>query len=407
MPRFNPGDVAVTKLQIVSPRTSTWDFTVNFLSCTITETIFTPGVQGTIEVIDYDDLLGKLKIAGDEEVMFNMQKPNGLALKYNFHLNSVQEVEVTGTMKAKIYKLEVISREVLKGQAVYAQKGYNQPISEIVQDMFKKLDSKLPIQVEQTKGKRNFKVVNQPVFHAIETLRKESVSQKNKTSNYMFWQTWRGFYFKTLEGMMQGGDVKRLKQDMTVGYSIYSDVDSSILAWKVNQTMDAIKRLQAGTPNQRVTTFNINTNQFRRKDFKDVKPITAMGAGTITALATFNALFPKANRTVFRYVNPNPSLNIEKSHVPETIPDKMMNLAQMQEQQLHLTTIGDPVLEAGKTVYCTIPKAIAKAGMTELDPVASGRWLISKVEHNIRRPDVRPRYICHLECLKGAYQERM
>ena len=85
--------------------------------------------------------------------------------------------------------------------------------------------------------------------------------------------------------MMQGGDVKRLKQDMTVGYSIYSDVDSAILAWKVNQTMDAIKRLHAGTPNQRITTFNINTNQFRRKDFKDVKPITAMGAGVITALA--------------------------------------------------------------------------------------------------------------------------
>jgi hypothetical protein len=89
--------------------------------------------------------------------------------------------------------------------------------------------------------------------------------------------------------------------------------------------------------------------------------------------------------------------------MPETVPNKMVNLAQMQEQLLHMTVLGDPVLEAGKTVNCNIPQITASTQNSQLDPQASGRWLIAKLEHQIRKPGVQPRHICVLECLKGAY----
>jgi hypothetical protein len=40
----------------------------------------------------------------------------------------------------------------------------------------------------------------------------------------------------------------------------------------------------------------------------------------------------------------------------------------------------------------------------EPEPQMSGRWLISKLEHKIHRSDVRPRYVCNVEGLKGAYE---
>jgi len=79
-------------------------------------------------------------------------------------------------------------------------------------------------------------------------------------------------------------------------------------------------------------------------------------------------------------------------------------MAQMQEQLMNMTVIGDPVLEPGKTITCNVPKVSAETNSIELEPQISGRWLIAKTHHEIRMADVRPRYQCHLECLKGGYE---
>ena len=108
---------------------------------------------------------------------------------------------------------------------------------------------------------------------------------------------------------------------------------------------------------------------------------------------------------MFRYVHANDRLNIDKSHVPETVPYKMMNLAQMQEQLMQMTVLGDPILEAGKTIVCNVPKITSQTGLAQQEPQMSGKWLISKTQHVIQRPEVRPRYLTNLECIKGAYEE--
>jgi hypothetical protein len=130
-----------------------------------------------------------------------------------------------------------------------------------------------------------------------------------------------------------------------------------------------------------------------------------LGAGLITALSTFKALFPNANRTVHRVVNPNQAINVDKSYVPSTIPYKQLNMAAMQEQMMQMTVIGDPNLEPGRTITANVPKITGTTGSNEPEPQMSGRWLIAKTHHEIRRPDVRPRHVTNLECLKGAYEE--
>ena len=400
----NPGDVFVDVVQISSPRSRSWNMAANFLSAVVNETIFTPGVTAEIEVVDQEDYIGQLKIAGDELVTFQFRKPDGATAKYDMHLNSVKEVEIKGAMKTKIYKLDCVSRETLAGQGKYVQKAYNTTIGGIVQDLFKQLGSKLPVNVEATKGKRNIKIPNQPVLHAIEMLRKQAVSEKNKSSNYLFWQTKSGFHFKTIEELVKGNPVRIFKQDNTVGKSIRSDFDSNILAWKVRQNMDAFNRVKNGATNQRVVTFNAHTLEYKKANLKK-KPteMTNIGRGLITGL--LDGVIQGLERTVFRYVHANDRLKIDKSHVPEALPYKMLNLAQMQEQLMHMTVLGDPVLEAGKIIVCNVPKITSQTGNMEPEPQMSGKWLISKTQHIIQRPEIRPRFLTNMECIKGAYQE--
>ena len=409
MASFNPGDVFIENITIVSPRVPAWNMARNMLTASILETIFTPGVMGEIEVIDQDDYLGNFKITGDELVQFQFKKPNGLTAKYDFHLDSIKDVKIIGAMKSKVYKLNVVSREVLTGQANHVQKGYNTQISAMVSDIVKtSLNTKLTVNAEETKGQRNLKISNQPALHAIEMLRKEAVSNESKSSNYMFWQTWKGYYFQTLEYMLKQGDVKTFKQENTINYNPFTaDIDSNIIAWSVKQNMDAMNRIQTGALNQRVSVFNVHTNQFVKNDIKlNQKDVPQLGLGTLITEA-FKSLFGNGNRSMLRYVNHNLDINVGKSYVPDAAAYKMLNLSKMQEQMLHMTVIGDPVLEPGRTINNKIPRVTSKTGSIDLDPQVSGQWLISKVEHQIRGPDVKPRYVCNLECLKGAFAEKV
>jgi len=407
MASYNPGDIFIDAVTINSPRTSGVNLARNFLQADVTETIFTPGCIAQIKVVDMDNYLGQLKITGDESVTFTIRKPNGGTANYQMHLNRVIEGEILASMKAKTYTLDCISREVLHGQTKQVQKAYNKPIHSIVEDIFGMLGSSLPINTKPTKGNRNIKIPNKPLFHAIEDLRKQAVSQNSLSSNYMFWQTHSGFNFMSIEDMFSGGDVKTFKQENTVGHSMFSDVDTNILAWNLKQSMDAINRIHAGALKQRVATFDTHTNTFKWKDIvPDLSKFNNLGKGLLITSAFIN-LFSQgnSNRTVFRYVNHNKDLNIDPTHVPDTIPHKMANLAQMQEQLLHMTVIGDTVLEAGKTIYNNIPEVTSVSGNMNPDPQAHGRWLISKVQHEIRSAEVRPRWVSHLECLKGAYED--
>ena len=406
MAGFNPGDIFIDAVSVSSPRGGSRNLARQFLSADVTETIFTPGCLVQIRVIDFDDYLGTFgKLTGDETVTFTFRKPNGGSATYNLHLNSVKEVEDTGSTKSKTYMLDCISEEVFHGQAKHVQKGYNTTIDGIVQDIFSQLGSKSGIKAESTKGKRNIKIPNQPLFKAIEMLRKEAVSEKNKSSNFMFWQTHSGFNFKSIEEMMSGDDVKTFRRDNAVGHNQNSNFDVNAIAFKVLHSMDAINRIHSGAMNQRVATFNTHTNTFT---WQDIKPkgsdLKNLGNGIIMTANFINA-FSSGMRAVMRMVNHNEDIKIDKSHVPETIPHKMMDLARMQEQTMHMTVIGDTVLEAGKTINNQFPKITSEPNNRDPDAQASGRWIISKVKHEIRGPDARPRWVSHLECLKGAYEE--
>src|SRR5947208_10395207 len=100
--RYNAGDIIINNLSV----STGWDLVANFLSASIVESIFTPGVHAEIEVIDYLDWLGTYQLQGGETVNFNFTKPNGSTANYDFALNAIHNVELHGAMKSKVYKLD-------------------------------------------------------------------------------------------------------------------------------------------------------------------------------------------------------------------------------------------------------------------------------------------------------------
>jgi len=407
MAGYNPGDLLIDDLTISSPTKGTWQAAPNFLSGNVTETMFTPVVLAHINVLDDRDWLGDLKtLKGDETVTFTYRNPAGTRASYNFHLNSVKDIESQGPEASKTYTLECVTREPLHAQVNHVQRSYNTTIGEMIADIVQKDFKGQMAKTAETKGKRRFAVPNQPALHWVDKMRAEAVSAKNKGSNFMFYQTWRGFYFQSLEDMFDDPDAKVFKRENTIGSSLSKTVDDNILAWKVIQNFNATNRIHSGVMNQRISTYDPHTHKFVSQDLKPkTEELNSLGRGLITTLATFLEIFADGIQHHHRMVNPNKNTDISKSYVPETIPYKQLNLAQMQEQEIHMTVIGDPNLEPGKTIMANVPQVSANMNNKKPDPQVSGRLLISKVQHEFRMPQDRPRWISNLECLKGAYQE--
>ena len=330
---------------------------------------------------------------------------DGGNLKYILMLNNVVEIENQGALHAKVYKMICVPLETLKGQGVYIQKSFNTTIDKIVQEVYSKVQSTYQLETEPTKGERSFNIQSEPAFHVIEMLRKEAISEKYPTSNFMFYQTAKGFNFKCMDYLANQDVVKTYKQTNLVGYTFNNPlVDINILTWRINQMHDAMSRIKTGVVNQTVSTFNVYTNDFNVKTFSKIPGTTEMGAFVPTTMPTFWQLFEDCFRNVLRVINPAEELKIGPSYIPDNLQNKMVNLAQWLEQQLIATVIGDPVLKAGVVIKCDVPQVIATE-TSKLDIQVSGKWLCSKIHHDIRRPDVRPRWITRIEAIKGAFAE--
>ena len=150
---YNPGDIFVDSLVISSQR-GTLDLTKSFVTSSVYESIFTPGIMADIDVLDTNDELGQLKIVGDETVSFAFKVPGGESATYKLALHKLDDNKSsTGAMKSKQYTLKCVSEEAFHAKTNYVQKNYNTQISGMVKDIVKDyLKSNKEVEVEETKG---------------------------------------------------------------------------------------------------------------------------------------------------------------------------------------------------------------------------------------------------------------
>lgn len=402
MSSYNPGDVFVNNLVVSSGR-GTLNLTKIFLSAKIFESIFTPGIIGHIEVLDTEDYIGNLKLSGDETVNFSFKSPDRESLNYNLSLNSVDEVQDLGSMKAKVYQLTCVSTEVLKAKAGPIQKSYNTQISSMVSDVFSSfLSSSKSIDIEATKGIQRFISPSLKPFSLIKELKKRAVSLENKSSNFLFFENADGFKFKTIEGLVKAGVSHYFKQEDTVGSSYRSSMDNNILAYKLYKQMSATDRIGMGGLSQKTGTFDIRTNEYKVETKKiNESDYTFGGLGSMSSSA-FKSLFGNLPG-IFTFINKNSK--DPNTYLQDGIVDKAAYLSSMSQNQLDIEVPGNSSIKAGEMALINIPKKVSITGMNSGEVLVNGKFLLAKVAHIIKRPSFRPRYVVSMECLKGAYEQ--
>ena len=407
MAGFQPGDLTVKKFTINSDRGSL-DLSKSFVSASIYESIFTPGIVVDVEVLDTDDQIGQLKVSGDEKVEITFEIPGGSSATYKLGISNLGEVKGnTSSLKHKAYKISMVSIEALKAKNNYVEKTFNSQISNIIKDIHKDfLHSDKKIEVEDTQGTQNIKISHKNPYEAIEIAMKRAVSSENKSSLFVFFETRSGsdqiFKFTTIEKLFKGSSVKTFKQSSSINTSMDNKSDDQIFGVETPNQFNAVDRIAVGGQ-VKVATFNLRTWEYTTntvtKNSKDYKT----GGESDPNTGKFNQEYRESQGQAKPrlLLVPVDTSQRAKTNIPTYIADRQTFASALMQGTVKIRVPGDLKLKAGDVITANLPTRKGTTENVNNDSSMSGKFLISRIHHDIGKPEEKPRYTCVIELLKG------
>jgi hypothetical protein len=403
---YSVGDINVDTFLFVSQR-GTLDMSTSFVSASIYESILVPGTVCDVVIVDTQDQLGTLVLAGDEMVIISFKVLGSVTANYIFSVHELAELTSVGAQRGKSYTLKCVSEEAMHAKTNYIIKSYKMLCSQMIKDVHEKyLRSGKPITIEDTMSPQKILIQNEGPYAAIRRIRSLSVSSSNRSSSYVYFENRKNeqqaYNYVTIEKLFQNAPVKSFQQSDALNTNALIRNDNNILAYKLPTQFSSIDRLIYGGP-RRITTKNLTTQEYETR----VVQTTDLsgrdgGSGTLvsTALANtyFNSRNPPPSHGVIDYYRP-------ATNIPENQPQQQAYIADLLQNSIKIRVPGDTILTAGAMINCTIPNKNGFTGPRTEDDLISGKFLIARIHHKIGAFGEQPRYTCIIECLKGKYNE--
>lgn len=406
---YVPGDILVRKFTISSDRGSI-DLKTGFVSCSIYESIFTPGMMADVKILDDEDKLGEVKLVGDETVEMQFEVPGGITTNYKFAMHTLENVNMaSGTLNSKMYLVKLVSKEALNAKTNFVQKSFNTQISNMVQTIHKDfLKSDKEIEVEETKGTQKIVFPHYNPYKAIDMIRRRSVSNENTSSAFVYFETRspeeQKFRFTTIEGLFDQDPVRSFKQQDTVGHSIYNEAVDNILALEIPHQFNIIDRIKVGGK-RIVKSFDSRTHEYNTEN-REVKDTDQKTGGKGSYISS------KEKAEYYDAPKINPTSFIAKdwsqrpvTHIPEKTIEQQQYISTLMQNAVKMRVHGDFALVPGAIIEAKIPNKKTTTENKDEDPLISGKFLISRIHHQINEFGMNPRYTCVIECLKGNMEE--
>jgi len=416
MSGYNPGDVEVIELKVTPNAGQDVDFTRSFITFDIYESIFAPGIIAYITILDTNNIVNEVKLAGGENVSFAFSTPGGPTAEYKFVLNAIKDSRAPSGQKSKSYTLECVSQEAFDARSKYVSKKYDlKTYSEMVQDIFESDDfigSKKKIEVEDTKGMYRYVVPNTKPYQAIDLMRRRSISPENKSSSYVFFENRDGFFFKTIEKIFKEGKiVKEYVQNEAIGSDFLNANPNNIIAMETPQQGSMSKTIASGNMSQDYRTYNFQTLDYKTKNVKDpAKDTTTGGASTDNRIP--NSLKDKygkedkPNKISVVPANNEKQLGAGRNtEIGMTSPIQIAYADALASSTVKISVFGDTDLKAGVLVKANLLQKSDSTAAPGTDTSLSGKFMVSALRHMVRHPGVKPRYTCEMELVKGGYEE--
>ena len=400
----------------------------------IYENMYNGAMTGSLVISDAVNLIGNLPIQGTERLTFKLTTPGQDPIDCTDETgNPMYIYKLTDKQQhndgMQIYVLHFCSREFLRNLRTKVSQAYSGTYDEMVNAiMYDKdlLDTRKKVFFQKTRNQDKVVVPNRRPFSAISMMCKRALAENSKSAGYYFWETTKGFHFRSWESLCVQATGRKRKSVATFRYMPMNitddDVDEKILhdftsveEYKfVNNFHDVAANTALGTYAHRVITHNIYDKSYRHDDYhyhdsyrltKHTEPHVPIVDTPVDYDNNGISDYPESRVTVmpttqFAHGEDTGAYGIETEQDGKTegLRESLVNQT-IAGTKLVMTVKGQSNLQTGDVInfnLLSVENRTNSAGAP--DPQYSGRYIITKIRHRVTADD----YKMILECSKDS-----
>ena len=391
------------------------------LTMSINEDIFHNNLQGVVTVYDMQDIRSLLPLTGLERLSLSFNTPGFSGYDFTedngtpFQIYKVDRIKRDRENdKGQLYKIYFCSPEMYNNQISTVSRAYSGPVEKAVEDILRSknyLDSKKDLFIEDTKTNAKYVVPSLKPFGCINYLSSQAISGKYNNAGYLFYETARGFHFRSLESMLaMGGSVGRptrwnfntkivniqdtqkeeiknipRRMETIIHYEFYKPVDilsNLVNGFYANQVIahDAFNKTLTTTnfnyKDNYSKNFHLETTGDEQDEFKMIMPIADLND-------TGNALYEKPEQKKMVVTETSKVHNdYEFTSTSGTLGKRISQKHGYTNMNMSMLVYGNTSLNAGDIINFSSP--LLQPGEDIIpSPYTTGRYLIMSLKHTI------------------------
>ena len=414
------------------------------------ESIFNNALTGSLVITDAQNLIAKLELNGTERISFKLSTPGALDNRntidasvetghpfYVYKITDRRQI-APGT---NLYTLHFGSREFMRNLRTKVSQAYNGNIAyQVIKILMDEnyLDSKKEISYEPTGNINDIVIPNMRPFDAINMIAKKALPEKSDGVGYYFYETTKGIYFRSWDNMcsVKGRHNRKTKQifrympmnvnDETIDDKMNHDYQSVESYRFVNNFHDIAANTPLGTYAHKAITYNLfdksydesiynyeidymrskhtdqTADRFAKEKYAvaaesivdtDDKKISEYPDSRVSLQATTQFLHDEDKAA--RY-----GLDVKQDGV-KFIQGESIKNSILYGTTLHMVVKGQSYLEPGDIIEFKLISVDEKNPDGEEDPQYSGRYVITKIRHQVNAT----KYTNAIECVKDSTKQ--
>ena len=252
------GEFILEKCELISSSGIAADISKVVVEINIFEDIFSNSLTGSIIITDTNNLADNMPIIGQEYISLKVVTPSlrDDAIDFTKNVFCVFESNRTpSSTNSEVIELKICSPELLRNHRTRVSKSYEQTADQIVKSVMeneKYINTKKDLYIEPTLGIRKILSPNYHPFHLIRNLTRESMSAKNDSPHYLFFENIHGFHFRSIQSLYDDGIQGEFHYGDKGTDEVYSDSSD---AGKIVQSFKRI--LSLSVPSKNNSLFDI------------------------------------------------------------------------------------------------------------------------------------------------------
>ena len=407
----------------------------------IYESIFANSLTGSLVISDSTGLIGKLPVQGTERLTFKLSTPGTLPIDCTeesgnpMYVYAVSDKQQDGDTK-EIYTLHFASREFLRNIRTRVSQAYSGRINEMVASILgdeNYLDSRKTLKVQKTRNQDKIVIPNMHPFQAINMLQKRALADNSNSAGYYFYETPRGFHFRSWESMFTDSRGNQRVAKQSFEYMPLNMTDDmvnqgnpkknkitheyqSVEGYRfLNSSHDTAAMQAAGTYGHRVISHNLYDKSYKESDyhyhnyFNDTKHLDGNKVPVVSTPVDFDdkniSDYPESKVSVMptsRFIHGEDTgafgIDVEQDGLTEASRLSQKNQV-LAGTRLEMTVKGQSYLEVGDVIQFNLQTVENKKNSEgKFDPQYSGRYVITKMRHRVTTTE----YINVFELIKDS-----